>query len=110
MCRTSAFDVTAQYTPESNIPQGVDRTLGRFTVKPPSGLGAADGKLKLKMKLRLNLNGCVGLEDVQNAVEEEYEDKVPRAAKVRCTCAVLVCLAISALGLRAPVGSCKRLV
>ena len=78
--RTSAFEVTAQYTPDSNVPPGFDRTLGRFTVKPPS-LGGQD-KLKLKLKLRLNLNGCVGLEEVQNAVEEEYEDKVPRPAKV----------------------------
>ena len=78
--RTSSFEVTAQYTPDSNIPEGFDRALGRFTVKAPSCSGG--DRLKLKLKLRLNLNGCAGLEEVQNAVEEEYEDKVPRPAKV----------------------------
>ena len=53
-------------------------------MKAPSCSGG--DRLKLKLKLRLNLNGCAGLEEVQNAVEEEYDDKVPRPAKVRSWC------------------------
>ena len=75
VCRGQAFDIQAAYTDDSPIPTGFGRQLGRFDIKPP-----AEGPVKLKLKLRLNLNCCTSLESAQYVSEEEYEEKVPKAA------------------------------
>ena len=86
--RGAAFDIKAAYTPDSPLPPGFDSQLGRFDVKPPAG-----GPVKLKLKLRLNLNCCAGLESAQYVTEEEYEERVPRAAPAAAPAAKARCLA-----------------
>lgn len=74
--RTEPFELTAEYTPDSDIPSPEDRHIGKWTVGPfvaPEG-----GKAKLKVKVVLNLNGIVGVDTVNAIEEEEVEEEAPK--------------------------------
>jgi heat shock 70kDa protein 4 len=70
--RSEPFELTAEYTPDSDIPSPAERHIGKWTVGPfPAP--AAGGKAKLKVKVVLNLNGIVAVETVNMVEEEEIE-------------------------------------
>jgi heat shock protein 4 len=70
--RSEPFELTAQYTPDSDIPSPSERHIGKWTVGPfPAP--AAGGKTKLKVKIVLNLNGIVAVDTVNMVEEEEVE-------------------------------------
>lgn len=82
--RAGAFEITAEYTPDSDIPPTADRKIGTWKIGPFSLPAGAD-KAKIKVKVVLNLNGIVAVESV-NAVEEEevpapaVQEETPAAA------------------------------
>ncbi|KAG7673591.1 hypothetical protein KSW81_006791 [Nannochloris sp. 'desiccata'] len=70
--RSEPFELTAEYTPDSDIPSPAERHIGKWTVGPfPAP--AAGGKAKLKVKVVLNLNGIVAVDTVNMVEEEEIE-------------------------------------
>ena len=80
--RSEPFELTAEYTPDSNIPSPEEKHIGKWTVGPfatPEG-----GKTKLKVKVVLNLNGIVAVDTV-NAIEEVEEpvaeEEAPKPAE-----------------------------
>ena len=67
--RSETFDLTAEYTPDSDIPPSEAKRIGKWTIGPfavPEG----SEKAKVKVKVVLNLNGIVAVDSV-HAVEEE---------------------------------------
>jgi heat shock 70kDa protein 4 len=73
--RTESFEVSAEYTEDSDIPSTADRAIGTWCIGPftvPKGVE----KAKLKLKTVLNLNGVVTVESVHVVEEEEYEEQV----------------------------------
>lgn len=77
--RDQQFELKADYSADSPIPQGSDSAVGRFIVGPAKASATGD-KPKLKVKVRLNLHGVVGVESVQQVEEEEYEERVKKPA------------------------------
>jgi heat shock protein 4 len=70
--RSEPFELTAEYTPDSDIPSSATRHIGKWTVGPfPAP--AAGGKAKIKVKVVLNLNGIVAVDTVNMVEEEEIE-------------------------------------
>lgn len=75
--RSSAFAIDAEYTPDSDLPDGAPRRIGSFDIGP-FALPAGADKAKVKVKVMLNLNGVVCVESA-NMVEES-EEETPAAA------------------------------
>ncbi len=51
--RNQQFTLTAAYTEDSPLPEGFDRTIGTFTIGPPSHVPTdSEVKAKLKVKVR----------------------------------------------------------
>ena len=73
--RTKSFEVSAEYTEDSNIPSTADRAIGTWNIGPFTVPKGAE-KTKLKLKTVLNLNGVVTVESVHVVEEEEYEEQV----------------------------------
>lgn len=73
--RSEPFTLTAEYTPDSDIPSTAERAIGSWTIGP---LSSSTQKAKLKVKVVLNLNGVVAVESV-NMVEEEEVVEEPVA-------------------------------
>jgi len=70
--RSEPFELTAEYTPDSDIPSPAEKHIGKWTVGPfPAP--ASGGKSKLKVKIVLNLNGIVAVDTVNMVEEEEIE-------------------------------------
>ena len=74
--RGEPFALSAEYTPDSDIPPTADRAIGSWSVGP-FALPAGIDKAKLKVKVSLNLNGVVGVDSVTLVEEEEYEEEAP---------------------------------
>lgn len=73
--RTESFEISAEYTEDSDIPSTADRAIGTWSVGPFTVPKGAE-KAKLKLKAVLNLNGVVTVESVHVVEEEEYEEQV----------------------------------
>eukprot|EP00887_Chlorella_sp_A99_P002220 scaffold21.g2220.t1 len=76
--RSEPFSISAEYTPDSDIPATAGRAIGSWDVGP-FRLPAGADRVKIKVKVSLNLNGVVAVESAQLIEEEEYEEEVPVA-------------------------------
>ena len=79
--RSAPFELTAEYTPDSDIPSSATKHIGKWTVGPiPSPApGGGLSKPKLKVKVVLNLNGVVAVDAVNMVEEEEVVEEEPAA-------------------------------
>ncbi|MEW5320355.1 MAG: hypothetical protein WDW38_011432 [Sanguina aurantia] len=69
LTRGQAFDITASYSDDSDVPAGFSKVLGVYHVGPFSVPAGSEG-VKLKAKLALNLHGLVSVQAVHSFEEE----------------------------------------
>lgn len=78
--RDAPFDITAEYTPDSDIPSTAASNIGTWRIGPFTVPPGSD-KAKLKVKVMLNLNGIVCVDSVHVVEELEVEEEAPAAAE-----------------------------
>lgn len=70
--RKEAFDIVAEYSDASKLPEGVSKDLGVYRIELPP----QEEPKQIKVKVKLTVHGTFQVESAQLVEEEEYTEKI----------------------------------
>ena len=78
-CRKDSFKLTASYSDDAQLPEGIDRHIASWEIGPIPSRKSGEAS-KIKVRISLNLHGLVTVDSATIVEEEEYEETIKKPA------------------------------